>query len=67
VKENHLLFLLLKALLRNPNFFFPRCTAILSSFLFIRWRKEKERNEDEEVVIRLSLIGGLEGASHQSS
>jgi len=30
-----------KPLFWNPNFFFPYCTAMSSSFLFIRWRKEK--------------------------
>jgi len=37
---------------------------MLTSFLFIRWRKEKEREEEEEAVIRLSLLGSLVGSSH---
>jgi len=37
---------------------------MLSSFLFIRWRKEKEREEDEKMVIRLYLLGCLDGVSH---
>jgi len=34
---------------------------MLLSFLFIRWRKEQEREEDEKIMIRLSLLGILEG------
>jgi len=37
---------------------------MLSSFLFVRWRKEKEREEDEEAMIRFYLVGSLIGASH---
>jgi len=37
----------------------------MSSFLlFIKWRKEKEREEDEKTVIALSLLGSLEGTPH---
>jgi len=37
---------------------------MMSSFLFVRWRKEKEREEDEEVVTGLSLLRSLDGVSH---
>jgi len=33
------------------------------SFLFIKWRKEKEMEEDEKMVIMLYLLGSLKGAS----
>jgi len=62
MRENHLLSSS-KTLTSKPNFF-PYCVAMLSSFLFIRWRKEKEKTEDDEMVIRFSLQGSLEGASH---
>jgi len=36
----------------------------VSSLLFIKWRKEKEMGEDEEMVIELSFLGSLEGVQH---
>jgi len=34
----------------------------MSSFLlFVKWRKGEEREEDEEMVIGLSLLGSLKG------
>ena len=62
MRGNHLCCLLQNRLLQNPNFFFPCWVTMLSTFLFISWRKEKEReDEDEKVVIRLSLLGSLVG------
>jgi len=38
---------------------------MLSFFLFTKWRKENEREEeDEKVVIRISLLGSIASASH---
>ena len=54
VGESHLLCLLQKFMLRNPNFLLPCCTDMSSSFLFITWRKEKKRKENEEMMIKLS-------------
>jgi len=31
--------------------------------LFIKWRKETKREEDEEMMIRISLLESLKGAS----
>ena len=61
--ENHFPYLLQTPFLQNHYIFFPCWATMLSSFLFIRWRKEKEREkEDEKVVIRVSLLGSLAGA-----
>ena len=40
------------------------CIAMLSVLLFIQWWKEKEMEEDEEMVIRLSLLESLKGVTH---
>jgi len=63
VGENYLLYLLQKLLLQNPNFFFLCYIAIFSYFLFIRWKKEKEE-ENEKMEIRFSLLGSLDGVSY---
>jgi len=64
VGEIHLLFSSKKTLLRNLNFFFPYCAVMSSFLLFIKWRKEKGREKDKEIVIKLSILASLEGASY---
>ena len=59
MEKNHILSSS-KTLALNPSCF--SCCAIMSSFLlFIKLRKE-EREEYEEMVTGLSLLGNLEGA-----
>jgi len=64
VGEIHLLFSSKKTLLRNLNFFFPYYAVMSSFLLFIKWRKEKGREKDKEIVIKLSILASLEGASY---
>jgi len=60
--RNHLLSSS-KTLFLKPNFF-TSCVIMSSFLLFIYWRKVKEREEDEEVVTRLSLLGSMTSVSH---